>query len=44
MSQPFPHHEGLVLEPFSPAPMMFPDILGVWKALRCFAEEGENTK
>lgn len=28
----------------SPSSLMFPDVPGAQKALRCFAEEGGNTK
>lgn len=39
-----PAPQGACLGPSSPASLMFPDILGAPKALRCFAEEGGNTK
>lgn len=44
VSRRFPHCGARVWGPSSPILLMFPDVLGAWKALRCFAEKEENTK
>ena len=39
-----PAARGAGLGASSPVLLMFPDVLGKQKALRCFVEEGGNTK